>query len=30
MKRLPKTEYTNGTYSGSLLAELKKGSIGWE
>ena len=27
---LPKTEYTSGTYSGSLLAELKKGSIGWE
>ena len=27
---LPKTEYTNGTYNGSLLAELKKGSIGWE
>lgn len=27
---LPKTEFTNGTYSGSLLAELKKGSIGWE
>jgi hypothetical protein len=27
---LPKTEFTNGTYTGSLLAEIKKGSIGWE
>jgi hypothetical protein len=27
---LPKTEYTGGAYTGSLLAELKKGDIGWE
>jgi hypothetical protein len=27
---LPKTEYTTGTYSGSLVAEIKKGDIGWE
>jgi hypothetical protein len=27
---LPKTEYTGGSYMGSLVAEIKKGSIGWE
>jgi hypothetical protein len=27
---LPKTEYTGGTYTGSLVAEIKKGSLGWE
>jgi hypothetical protein len=27
---LPKTEYTTGSYTGSLVAEIKKGSIGWE
>jgi hypothetical protein len=27
---LPKTEYTNGSFTGSLVAEIKKGSIGWE
>jgi hypothetical protein len=27
---LPKTEFGNGSYSGSLVAEIKKGSIGWE
>ena len=27
---LPKTEYTNGSATGSLVAEIKKGSIGWE
>jgi hypothetical protein len=29
-EKLPKTEFTGGTYTGSLLAEIKKGSIGWE
>jgi hypothetical protein len=27
---LPKTEFTNGTYTGSLVAEIKKGNIGRE
>jgi hypothetical protein len=27
---LPKTEFTNGTYTGSLVAQIKKGNIGWE
>lgn len=27
---LPKTEFTNGQYDGSLVASIKKGSIGWE
>ena len=27
---LPKTEYTSGTFAGSLVAEIRKGSIGWE
>jgi hypothetical protein len=27
---LPKTEYTAGSYSGSLVAEIKKGDIDWE
>lgn len=27
---LPKTEYTGGIYEGSLVAEIKKGAIGWE
>jgi hypothetical protein len=27
---LPKTEFTNGQYNGPLVAEIKKGSIGWE
>jgi hypothetical protein len=27
---LPKTEYTTGTYEGSLVAEIKKGQISWE
>ncbi len=27
---LPKTEFTAGTYEGSLLAEIKKGQISWE
>ena len=27
---LPKVEWTNGTYTGSLVAEIKKGSIGRE
>ncbi len=27
---LPKTEFTGGTYEGSLVAEIKKGDIGWE
>jgi hypothetical protein len=27
---LSKTEYTNGSFTGSLVAEIKKGSIGWE
>ncbi len=27
---LPKTEFTNGQYNGSLVASIKKGSIGWE
>jgi hypothetical protein len=26
----PKTEFTKGTYTGSLVAEIKKGTIGWE
>lgn len=26
----PKTEFTKGTYTGPLVAEIKKGSIGWE
>ncbi len=27
---LPKTEYKNGSYASSLVAEIKKGSISWE
>jgi hypothetical protein len=27
---LPKTEYTAGSLTGSLVAEIKKGDIGWE
>jgi hypothetical protein len=27
---LPKTEFVNGTFEGSLLAEIKKGSIARE
>jgi hypothetical protein len=27
---LPKTEYAAGTYTGSLMAEIKKGDISWE
>jgi hypothetical protein len=27
---LSKTEYTSGTYAGSLLAEIKKGQLSWE
>jgi hypothetical protein len=27
---LPKTEFTSGTYTGSLLAEIKKGDLSWE
>ena len=27
---LPKTEYRAGTYTGSLVASIKKGDIGWE
>jgi hypothetical protein len=27
---LPKTEYSAGTYTGSLVAEVKKGDISWE
>lgn len=27
---LPKTEYTNGSSSGSLVAEIKKGDLSWE
>jgi len=27
---LPKTEYTAGSYTGSLVAEIKNGDIGWE
>lgn len=27
---LPKTEFKNGSYTGSLVAEIKKGSISWE
>ena len=27
---LPKTEFGSGTYAGSLVAEIKKGNIGWE
>ena len=27
---LPKTEYAAGTYTGSLVAEIKKGDISWE
>jgi hypothetical protein len=27
---LPKTEFTSGTYTGSLVAEIKRGSLGWE
>ncbi len=27
---LPKTEYKTGSFTGSLVAEIKKGDIGWE
>lgn len=27
---MPKTEFTGGSFSGSLVAEIKKGDIGWE